>query len=110
MFHGLGHVGDLKLPQYLIQDSEWHRENTGKVYKLNPDIRRMTTEHRTLFLLQHFGVAVSRNVWLAISLQAGRANDDSKFYSGDLPVEAMILSQASEAVKLKARKPPGNSE
>ena len=103
LLHGLGHVGDLERAQYLIQDSKWHRENTGKIYKLNPEIQRMTTEHRTLFLLQHFGLAISRNTWLAISLQQGRASEDTRFYSSDLPIEAMILAQAIEAVRVKDR-------
>ena len=111
LLHGLGHIGDLSANQYVPQDSDWHRKNTGKIYKLNPDIRRMTTEHRTLFLLQHYGITLTQNVWLAIANQAGRNSEAANFYFSDRPIEAVLLSQAIEMVRVKDKTSnnPGSS-
>ena len=67
LFHDLGKVGDLENTFYLPQSSEWHREKLGKFYEINTNMLFMTTSHQTMFLLQHFGVKLTPDEWVAIA-------------------------------------------
>ncbi len=70
LHHDLGKLGEPGSPYYIVEDSDWHRTKLGRLYKHN-EMQYMSVTDRALFLLQHYGVTVTRNEWLAISLSDG---------------------------------------
>jgi hypothetical protein len=65
---------------YKPNDSQWHIDKLGQIYKFNTDIPAMKVAERSLFLLQNWGVRVTLNEHLAISLHDGLYDDSNKFY------------------------------
>ena len=98
LLHDLGKVGDLSDPLFLEQDSEWHRERLGQMYKFNEDLPRVSVSHNTLFLLQHFGVCLTQEEWLSIQLAAGPRLEENRFYVGHEPSLAILTQQAKTTV------------
>jgi hypothetical protein len=94
LFHDLGKVGDLDGDMYLSEESGWHRDKLGQLYRYNEEIQFMTHADRSIFLLQHFGVKLSRDEWLAIRLHDGQHVDENKSYSMKEPGLAIIVSLA----------------
>ena len=80
LFHDLGKVGDHEKDYYVPQDSDWHREKLGEMYKHNKDIQYMTVPHRGVWLCQHFGLKLSQDEWLAIMLNDGQYDDSNAPY------------------------------
>jgi hypothetical protein len=78
--HDLGKIGTEEAEQYLLNDSEWHRKNLGKIYKHNPANPFMTVPDRGLFLLQQRGIKVSLNEYLGIKLHDGLYEDANTPY------------------------------
>ena len=81
LLHEIGKVGDINNDYFLEQDSDWHREKLGQLYKYNEDLEKMTTSHRTLWLLQHYGVVLTRDEWEAVSCAQGGHLEENKFYA-----------------------------
>ena len=50
LFHDLGKVGDHNDEYYLPNDSDWHREKLGALYKINEDMQYMSVPDRGVFL------------------------------------------------------------
>jgi len=98
LIHDLGKVGDLESDLFIQQDSEWHREKLGQMYKYNESIQKMSTSHRTLFLLQHFNVELTCDEWIAIQLSQGSHFEENRFYVGNEPTLALALQQAKSLV------------
>jgi hypothetical protein len=94
LFHDFGKVGDLEQDLYLDQDSDWHREKLGQMYKVNKEIQKMPNAERGLWLLQHFGVKLTLDEWIAIRINDGAYSDDNKYYSMSEPDLALIIQQA----------------
>jgi len=103
LLHDLGKVGDLENDYFVEQDSDWHREKLGQNYKYNEDLQKMSVSHRTLCLLQHFGVTLSTDEWLAIQLAQGSHFEENRFYVGFEPTLALLLQQAKRATIHKTR-------
>lgn len=80
LFHDLGKVGDHEQDYYLPQDSDWHREKLGEMYKYNRDMQYMTVPDRGVWLCQHFGLKLSQAEWLAIKLNDGQYADENAPY------------------------------
>ena len=78
--HDLGKIGTEDAEQYILNDSEWHRKNLGKIYKYNPENPFMTVPDRSLFLLQQRGITVSFNEYLGIKLHDGLYEESNKPY------------------------------
>ena len=78
--HDLGKIGDENSEQYLPNDSEWHRKNMGKMYKVNPEPAFMLVPDRGLFLLQQRGIKVSLNEWFGIRLHDGVYDEANRAY------------------------------
>ena len=79
MFHDLGKLGDLNDPYYKYQTDEWRRNKLQEWYTYNPDMENMSVTDRSLWLLQHFNIKVSTEVWKAIKLSDGmfdKGNED----------------------------------
>lgn len=80
LFHDLGKIGDAGKPNYLVQDSEWHRKNQGSMYKNNPELDFMLIPDRSLYLLQKYGIAITQKEYLAIMLHDGLFEETNKPY------------------------------
>lgn len=97
LFHGLGMIGD-RYDDYLIpHDSDWHI-GKGIHYKYNDKLPKSLVSHRSLILLQEFGVTLSKDEWLAIALSGGAHRDENKFYTANEPNLAILLMQARQWV------------
>ena len=80
MHHDLGKVGDLENDYYVPNDSKWHIENQGKYYKRGKDLNFMTVTDRAIYLLNHFGITMSENEYLALRLTDGMYEEANKTY------------------------------
>ena len=78
--HDLGKLGTNEQPMYLPNDSQWHIEKQGLVYKYNPNITHMRVSDRSLFYLQKACIEVSENEFLAIKLHDGLYEEANKSY------------------------------
>ncbi len=97
MFTALNHdIGKMGFPGagneiYQINDSEWHRKNQGKEYKINPNNPFTLVNDLSIWLLQHYGIEISWNEMLGIKLTDGLYDESNKPY---------FISRSSDA-KLK---------
>lgn len=82
LLHDLGKVGDAENDHFLDQDSDWHRDKLGQMYKYNESLPKMTYAHRSLFLLQNFGVKLDQFEWEAIATSGGMHLEENRFYAG----------------------------
>ena len=103
LLHDLGKVGDLENSLYVEQDSDWHREKLGQMYKFNEGTQRMSVSHRTLYLLQSFGLTLSSEEWLAIQLASGSHFEENRFYVGSEPTLALLLQQSKAIVNHESK-------
>ena len=78
--HDLGKVGDLENDYYVPNDSKWHIENQGKYYKRGKELNYMTVTDRAIYLLNHFGLTMSENEYLALRLTDGMYEEANKTY------------------------------
>ena len=86
MFHDLGKLGDLNDPYYKYQTDEWRRNKLQEWYTHNSDMETMSVTDRALWLLQHFNIKVSTEVWKAIKMSDGmfdKGNEDYYRRSSD---------------------------
>jgi hypothetical protein len=102
LLHDLGKIGNDGNDLFINQDSEWHRDKLGQMYKYNEDLQKMSVSHRTLFLLQSFGVELTCDEWIAIQLAQGSHFEENRFYVGSEPSLALGLQQAKALVIHKA--------
>ena len=98
LLHDVGKIGDLNEVLFLKQDSDWHRDKLGQMYKYNEKIQKMSVPHRTLFLLQLFNINLSMDEWLAIQIAQGSHYEENRFYVGSEPGLALLLQQAKALV------------
>ena len=80
LHHDLGKVGNADESWYIPNDSQWHIENQGKIYKTNPSMHWMNLNDRTFWLLNHFGITISEVEYLGIKLTDGLYDDSNKPY------------------------------
>ena len=80
LHHDLGKVGDLEFDYYIPQESDWHRKNKGEIYMHNPDLDYMTVTDRALFILQHFGIKMSKLEYIGLKLTDGMYEEANKTY------------------------------
>lgn len=80
LFHDLGKIGNGERPNYLPQESEWHKKNRQEYYTNNPELDFMLVPDRSLFVLQKFGIQVTQQEYLAIKLHDGLFDESNKAY------------------------------
>ena len=78
--HDLGKLGTIDKPVYVENDSQWHVEKQGALYKYNPKVTHMRISDRSLFYLQKAGIEVTENEYLAIKLHDGLYEEGNKPY------------------------------
>lgn len=92
MHHDLGKVGDVVGDYYLVNDSQWHREKMGLMYKFNDKIHHMPVSDRTFWMLQNFGIKISQLEFIGIKCTDGMYDDANETY----------LRQAENGKQLKS--------
>lgn len=98
--HDLGKVGDVENEYYQEHEELW-RKKRGELYMINDNLRHMNISHRSLYLLNHYGIKFNQTEMIAILLHDGlydEANDqylityyENKRLRDNLPV---VLHQA----------------
>ena len=80
LHHDLGKVGDLAEDNYIPNDSEWHRKNQGKMYKVNPSNPFALVNDLSIWLLQHYNIKISFNEMISIKCTDGLYDESNKPY------------------------------
>ena len=86
IFVALNHdIGKMGFPGegneiYIPNDSEWHRKNQGKMYKINPNNAFSLVNDLSIWLLQHYNISITWNEMLAIKLTDGLYDESNKPY------------------------------
>ena len=86
IFVALNHdIGKMGFPGegneiYIPNDSEWHRKNQGKMYKINPNNAFSLVNDLSIWLLQHYNITITWNEMLAIKLTDGLYDESNKPY------------------------------
>lgn len=104
-FHDLGKVGDVYGPVYVPQDSDWHAEKLGDMYKYNeaPGHQQMPHEERGAFNLQFFGVPMTREEYVCVLYHGMGYNERAKMLGNDTPPLLLALSYSDLWVSRKYR-------
>lgn len=93
LFHDLGKVGDIN-NDYYVAAEEWRQQKLGETYTYNKDIPYMSVPHRGVYLCQHFGLQLTMEEILAISLNDGWVVEENKPYCLKEPLLAHIVMTA----------------
>lgn len=94
LFHDLGKVGDHESDYYVPNDSSWHIETLGALYKTNEKVKFMTVPDRGVFLCAHYGLKLTQDEFLAIMLNDGMYHEANRPYAMKEPLLAFIVHQA----------------
>lgn len=81
LVHELGKLGTEKDELFLSQESQWHREKLGQNFKYNEECPKMSSPHRTLYLLQKYNVSLTQEEWVSILLSQGSHYPENGFYA-----------------------------
>lgn len=79
MHHDLYKVGNLEHDYYVLNDSQWHREKQGLIYKTNDNIMNNSPSWRTLFLLAHFKIPFTEIEELGMLCTDGLYSSDTEY-------------------------------
>jgi hypothetical protein len=103
LFHALGRVGSLDKDLYSPQESDWHTKQ-GIKFELNREVPYIAISHRSIFLLQHFGVTLSQDEFTAILLSDEMNGEiDVQKYTYHEPPLALVLQQASRFATMQLK-------
>jgi len=80
LFHDLGKLGDTENEYYIFQTNKWRKDNLKENYTINPAIVNMEVPDRSLYILQHFGIDISQNEWIAIKIHDGMYSETNAKY------------------------------
>ena len=80
LFHDLGKLGDGDRMNYLPQTDKWRQDKLAEMYTNNPELDFMLIPDRSLFVLQKFGIEVTKNEFLGIRLHDGVFDEANKAY------------------------------
>ena len=80
LLHDLGKMGQQEGEYYQPNDSQWHVDKLGMIYKFNTDIPAMKVPERSLFILQEIGCKVTQNEFITIKIHDGLYDESNKFY------------------------------
>lgn len=90
LFHDLGKIGDGEKENYIRQNDQWRRDKLQEQYTYNPELDFMLIPDRSLFILQRFGIQVSKNEFIGIRIHDGvydKANE--AYYFSNQPSSRM---------------------
>lgn len=109
LFHDFGKVGDLEQDLYLPQTNSWRADNLGENYVYNRSIQMMPNAERGLWIIQHFGIKLTMDEWLAIRLNDGPIAEENRSYSMHEPLLALIVHQADRLACHQEKQRDSNS-
>jgi len=100
LLHELGKLGDLEEGKDLFvpQESEWHQEKLGQMFKYNEACPKMNVAHRTLWILSSLDISLTREEWMAINVSQGLHLQENQFYASSIDNIASGLLSARMAV------------
>jgi len=78
--HDLGKVGTKETPYYVPHPSEWHRKNRGILFDTNEELDHMPVQHRSIWLLNQYGITMSSNEMIAIMIHDGLYDESNSVY------------------------------
>ncbi len=93
LFHDFGKIGGIDTPFY-VESEHWEREKRGEFYQVNKKLEHMSVPHRTIFLMQHFGIKLTYDEMLAMLLNDGFIADENKDYCLKCPTLATCIMHA----------------
>ncbi len=93
LFHDIGKIGTESKEYYIDNDSEWHRNKLGQMYKVVEKLQHLSVSQLSLMLLTKNGVQLDIDEWYAVSSIRDRTRDNDVPVSGE-PMLAVLLQQA----------------
>lgn len=94
LMHDLGKCGDERGNDFYVpQASQWHVDR-GENYTYNRNIQYMPHAHRSVYLLQRYGIRLSDEEFIAILTHDGTFAEENKPYSMKEPTLGVIVSMA----------------
>jgi hypothetical protein len=78
--HDLGKLGSKGKLHYVINTSDWHVKNQGKLFVSNTELSFLTHTDRTFFLLQEYGIKYNETEYFGIKLTDGLYDEDNEKY------------------------------
>jgi hypothetical protein len=78
--HDLGKLGSKGKLHYVINTSDWHVKNQGKLFVSNPELSFLTHTDRIFFLLQEYGIKYNETEYFGIKLTDGLYDEDNEKY------------------------------
>lgn len=91
--HNLGILGSKQKEYFLPQTNTWKKDQ-GTLYEINENISFIKVPHRSLFLLQNYGIELTEDEFLAILLQDGQGDETNRHYNFKENKLAQILQFA----------------
>lgn len=101
LFRNIGNLGTKDEPLLEEQESQWHREKQGQMFKYNQKLNFMVPVDRTTFLMQQFGFDLSEDEYLALRLSGTRMTEE---YSMNEPPLAFLVYSASRISMIQSNK------
>lgn len=84
LFHDIGKVGlpgkSAENDYYIEQTDPYWRDKRGELYTYNNSIKYLTTADRSVFIMQHYGIKLSVDEWLAVKANDGFVVQENKPY------------------------------
>lgn len=82
LHHDLGKLGfpGKGAENYIPNDSEWHKNKLGQIYKVNEQNPFMLIQDQSLFLLQYYNIPVEWVEYITIKIHDGLYDDVNKPY------------------------------
>lgn len=78
--HDLGKLGSKGEPYYIPEESDWWRENRGRLFTHNPALSKITVTDRGLITLQEYNISYTEAEWLGIKTSDGMYDETNKYY------------------------------
>ena len=77
--HDLGKIGDLEHSYYVQNSDDW-KIKRGWLYDTNPYMDYMKVPHRSIFLLQHYGIQMTQREFIGILIHDGMFDEGNSSY------------------------------
>ena len=84
LFHDLGKIGTKDQASYLPQTDKWRQDKLAEMYTNNPELDFMLIPDRSLFVLQKFGIEVTKKEFFGRNLTT-RFPEPIRRQGGDAP-------------------------
>lgn len=100
----IGRIGIDNEDRLIPQDSDWHREKLGQIYKWNEACPKMYVPHASLYWINKYDIKLSHEELLAILLTQDYMSEEAKFYIGSEPELVLCLRTARNIVMTDAKR------